>query len=65
MVHLPDESRRKELMIIYVEALDPSRSPREVPAESAADEKFPEIARRVTEDAARGLRIGPVDCGRR
>lgn len=58
MFYLPDESRRKELMIIYVESLAPSDSPRELPGEISADEKFPELARRATEDAANGLRIG-------
>jgi hypothetical protein len=55
MFYLPDESRRKELMIIYVESLAPA--PRDLPAESPADEKFPEIARRATENAAKGLKI--------
>jgi hypothetical protein len=59
MFYLPDESRRKELMIIYVESLAPSDSPRELPVESPADEKFPEIARRATENAAKGLTIAP------
>jgi len=60
MFYLPDESRRKELMIIYVESLAPSDSPRDLPVESSADEKFAELARRATEDAAKGLRIGSL-----
>ena len=62
MFHLPDESRRKELMIIYVESLASSLAPRELPVENPADEKFPELARRAVEDAAKGLRIGTQFC---
>ena len=62
MFHLPDRSRRKELMIIYVESLAPSDAPRELPVESPADEKFPELARRATENAAKGLKIGGQLC---
>jgi len=58
MFYLPDETRRKELMIIYVESLAPA--PPDLPAESPADEKFPEIARRATQDAAKGLKITPL-----
>lgn len=64
MFYLPDESRRKELMILYVESLSPSHGPRELSVESPADEKFSEIARRATESAAKGLRIEPLGCGR-
>ncbi len=45
-------------MIIYVEALSRADiAPGDLPRESPADEKWPAIARRVTEDARRGLSI--------
>ena len=58
MFYLPDSGHRTELMIIYVEALSPADiSPRDLPRVSPADEKWPAIARRVTEDARHGLSI--------
>lgn len=58
MFHLPDSEHRIELMIIYVEALSPADiAPGDLPRESPADEKWPAIAKRVTEDATRGLSI--------
>jgi hypothetical protein len=58
MFHLPDSEHRSELMIIYVEALSRGDiGPGDLPRESPADEKWPAIARRVTEDARRGLSI--------
>jgi hypothetical protein len=59
MFYLPDSGHRSELMIIYVEALSPADiAPGDLPRESPADEKWPAIAKRVTEDALRGLSIG-------
>jgi hypothetical protein len=58
MFYLSDESRRKELMIVYVESL----ASRELPGESPADEKFPELARRARENAAKGLTIAAQPC---
>jgi hypothetical protein len=58
MFYLPDSGHRTELMIIYVEALSRGDiAPSDLPRESPADEKWPAIARRVTEDARRGLSI--------
>jgi hypothetical protein len=58
MFYLPDSEHRSELMIIYVEALSRADiAPGDLPRESPADEKWPAIARRVTEDARRGLSI--------
>ncbi len=58
MSYLPDSTHRTELMIIYVEALSRTDiAPGDLPRESRADERWPVIARRVTEDAQRGLRI--------
>ena len=58
MFHLPDSEHRSELMIIYVEALSRADiAPGDLPRESPADERWPAIARRVTEDAGRGLSI--------
>jgi hypothetical protein len=58
MFHLPDSEHRSELMIIYVEALSRADiAPGDLPRENPADEKWPAIARRVTEDARQGLSI--------
>jgi hypothetical protein len=58
MFHLPDAEHRSELMIIYVEALAGDEiAPGDLPRESPAEEKWPVVARRVTEDARRGLKI--------
>ena len=56
MFHLPDSSRRSELMIIYGEALDPKTAP-DSKEGLAADDLFPELAARVRQHAMEGMKI--------
>jgi hypothetical protein len=56
MVHLTDNSKPSELMIIYGEALDtkaPPNSQEGVPA----DDQLPELAARVRQHAVAGMKI--------
>ena len=56
MVHLTDSSRRKELMIIYGEALD-GKAPPNSEEGLEADDKLPELASGLLKHAAEGMKI--------
>ncbi|HZI57476.1 MAG TPA: hypothetical protein VFF39_11910 [Verrucomicrobiae bacterium] len=56
MVHLTDNSRRKELMIIYGEALD-GKAPAGSEEGQEADDKFPELASGLLKHATEGMKI--------
>jgi hypothetical protein len=56
MFHLPDSSRRSELMIIYGEAIEPAAA-RESSQGLAADDQFPELATRVRQHAVEGIKV--------
>lgn len=49
LFHLPDPDRRRELMIIYVEAV--KLDPKNIPEDGASDEQWPEIARSLRQGA--------------
>jgi len=56
MVHLTDASRRKELMIIYGEALE-EKAPPNAEDGLEADDKFPELALSLRKHAEEGMKI--------
>ena len=56
MVHLTDNSKRTELMIIYGEALD-GKAPPNSEEGFAADDQLPELAARVRQHATEGMKI--------
>jgi len=56
MVHLTDSSRRKELMIIYGEALE-AKAPPNSEEGIEADDKFPEVASSLLKHATEGMKI--------
>lgn len=55
MFHLPDADRRRELMIIYAEAV--KLEPAKIPDEGSPDERWPEIARTLREGAQRSIAV--------
>lgn len=59
MVHLTDSSRRRELMIIYGEALE-GKAPQNAEEGLEADDKFPELASRLLKHATEGMKIESV-----
>ena len=56
MFHLPDSSRRSELMIIYGEALEEKAAAGSADGVSA-DDQSPEIATRLRQHALEGMKI--------
>lgn len=56
MVHLTDASRRKELMIIYGEALE-EKAPPNAEDGLEADDKFPELALSLRKHAEEGMKL--------
>lgn len=56
MFHLPDSSRRSELMIIYGETLE-AKAPPNSSQGLAADDQFPELAARLRQHVTEGMKI--------
>ena len=56
LIHLPDSDNRSELMIIYLEALEPGQLPPGATNETTADPS-PQLAALVLRHAREGLRI--------
>jgi hypothetical protein len=60
LVHLTDASKRKELMIIYREALPPDYTAADLAKGGATHDKWPALERGLIARAEHSVRIGPL-----